>query len=257
MMKLDSRIPKRLALQPLYRKLHALALVGMNYGGTVYDAGDRIAILRTPSPSPVVFDAGAHRGNYTQIVLEARPGATIHAFEPAPDSYQALVERFPSSVVLHNCGLSDREGESTFYADEAQSQSASILPQERQHLENHAGFHAVGTVKTRTVDAVCSEHGIERIDLLKLDIEGAELAALRGARRMLEERRIGLIQFEYGMPARSARVYLWDFFELLDGWEIHRIVADGTVPISYQDRWEIMWSANYLAIPRHGTAPSG
>jgi FkbM family methyltransferase len=254
--KLDSKIPKWRSLQPLYRKLHALALVGMNYGGTVYAAGDRVAILRTASPNPVVFDGGAHVGNYTQMVLDARPGATIHTFEPAPDSYEALIERFPSGVTLHNCGLSDREGEGTFYADEAQSQSASILPQERQHFENHGGFHPVGTVKLRTIDAVCSEYGIERIDLLKLDVEGAELAALRGARRMLEERRIGLIQFEYGMPARSARVYLWDFFALLDGWEIHRIVADGTVPISYEDRWEIMWSANYLAMPRDGTAPA-
>jgi FkbM family methyltransferase len=254
-MTLDSKIPKRRSLQPLYRRLHALALVGMNYGGTVYQASDRVAIRRIPSPNPVVFDGGAHLGNYTQMVLEARPAATVHAFEPAADSYEALTERFPSGVVaLHNCGLSDHEGEATFYADEAQSQSASILPQERQHLENHGGFRPVGTVHVRTVDAVCSEHEIERIDLLKLDVEGAELAALHGARRMLEDERIGLIQFEYGMPARSARVYLRDFFDLLDGWEIQRIVADGTVPISYQDRWEIMWSANYLAVPPRGTA---
>lgn len=251
-MALDLRIPKRRRLQPLYRKLHALALVGMNYGGTIYEAGDRVAILHTASPNPVVFDGGAHVGDYTQIVLEARPGATIHAFEPAPDSFAALLERFPSGVMVHNYGLSDEDGEATLYADEGQSQSASILPQERQHWENHGGFQPVGTVTLRTIDACCTEHGIEQIDLLKLDIEGAELAALRGARRMLDEERIGLIQFEYGMPARSARVYLRDFFDLLDGWEIHRIVADGTVPISYQDRWEIMWSANYLAIPSRG-----
>ncbi|MGH2882640.1 MAG: FkbM family methyltransferase, partial [Solirubrobacteraceae bacterium] len=87
------------------------------------------------------------------------------------------------------------------------------------------------------------------IDLLKLDIEGAELAALRGAERLLAERRVGLIQFEYGLPGMAARVYLRDFFELLDGWEIHRIVSDGTVPIRYHERFEILYTANYLAIP--------
>jgi hypothetical protein len=59
-----------------------------------------------------------------------------------------------------------------------------------------------------------------------------------------------LIQFEFALPAMSAHVYLRDFFDLLDGWEIHRIIKDGAVPIGrYHERWEILWTANYLAVP--------
>ena len=46
------------------------------------------------------------------------------------------------------------------------------------------------------LDDYCAEHGIERIDLLKLDVEGAELEALRGAERLLREARVGCVMFE-------------------------------------------------------------
>lgn len=247
-MTLNVAIPRVRRLQPLYRKLHALSLIGMNYGGAIYKDCERLVIERT-APQPVIFDGGANVGDYVQSVLEVRPAAQVHAFEPAADSFAALAKRFPNGVSLHNVGLSDRDGETLLYVDEPMSESASLLPQERWHWMGHNGFHEAGTVRVCTIDHVCDERGIDRIDLLKLDIEGSEMAALRGASRMLAERRIGLIQFEYGLPALSGRVYLRDFFELLDGWTINRIVRDGVVPISYHERWEIPYTTNYLAVP--------
>ena len=243
-------VPKGRRWQPLYRRLHALSLVGMNYGGVVYESGDRVAIQMT-GERPAVFDGGAHVGDFAQGVLDARPRATVHAFEPASDTFAALASRFPHGVQLHNYGLSDFEGEASLYVDGKQSLAASLFPQERRHWEHHNEFHGVGDVKIRTIDSVCAEEGIDRIDLLKLDIEGAELAALKGAQRMLARKRIGLIQFEFGLPAVAAGVHFRDFYDLLDGWDIHRIVKDGVVPVRYHERWEILWTANYLAIPRH------
>lgn len=248
-MTLQTRIPKGPALQPLYRKMHALSLVGMNYGGVADESCDQVAIRYT-GQAPVVFDGGAHLGDYSQGVLDSRPSATVYAFEPAADSYATLEQRFAGRPVrLRNHGLSDHDGDATIYADEARSSSASVMPQERWHWDRPAEFRASGTVKLRTIDSVCEDEGIERIDLLKLDIEGSELAALKGAQRMLAEQRIGLVQFEYGLPAMSARVYLRDFFNLLGGWRICRIVKGGVVPVSYHERFEILWTTNYLAMP--------
>jgi hypothetical protein len=91
---------------------------------------------------------------------------------------------------------------------------------------------------------------IDRIvDLLKLDIEGAAIAALKGARWMLAGKRIGLIQFD-SLPAVSARVYLRDFFDLLDDWEIHRMSRTVPCPSAgTTSDGEILWTANYLAVP--------
>lgn len=245
----DGLIPKGRRWQPLYRRLHALSLIGMNYGGTIYEEGDRVAIRMT-GEHPVVLDGGAHVGEYAQGVLDARPLASIHSFEPTADSFAALGRRFPHGVHLHNYGLSDFEGDASWYVDGKQSVGASLFPQERKHWQHHNGFERVGNVKIRTIDSVCAEEGIDQIDLLKLDIEGAELAALKGAQRMLTRKRIGLIQFEFGLPALAAGVHLRDFFDLLDGWNIHRIVKDGVVPLRYHERWEILFTANYLAVPR-------
>ena len=146
--------------------------------------------------------------------------------------------------------LSDHDGESSWYTDGPLSEAASLKPQDRSHWDGHDGLHDGGSVATRIVDSICDEHGIGRIDLLKLDVEGAEIDALRGADRMLTEHRIGLIQFEYGLPAMGARVYLRDFYNLLTGWQIHRVVKDGIVALgSYQERWEIPCATNYVATP--------
>jgi FkbM family methyltransferase len=247
-MTLASAIPRSRRLQPLYRKMHTLSLLGMNYGNAHRKGCERL-ILDGLREAPVVFDGGANVGDYVQAILGTRPRANIYAFEPAADSFAALSGRFPSGVHLFEAGLSDQDAEAVLYADEPMSESASILPQRRWHWDDPRSFEATGSVRTCTIDRLCEEHEIERIDLLKLDIEGSEMAALRGASLMLSERRVGLIQFEYGLPALAARVYLRDFFELLDGWTIHRLVADGLVPIAYSEQWEIARTTNYVAIP--------
>lgn len=247
-MSVSSVIPQGRRFQPLYRKLHTLSLLGMNYGGAARKDSERLVLDRL-NATPVVFDGGANIGDYVDKVLKTRPRAQIYAFEPAADSFKALAARFPSGVHLHEAALSDNDGEATLYSDEPMSESASIFPQQRWHWTVPAEFEPQGSVRTLTVDRVCAENAIERIDLLKLDVEGAEIAALRGAPQMLAEHRIGLIQFEYGLPALSARVCLRDFFELLEGWTIHRLVRDGLVPIAYDGRWEIACATNYVAIP--------
>jgi hypothetical protein len=50
--------------------------------------------------------------------------------------------------------------------------------------------------RVQTLDGFCHENAIERIDLLKIDVEGGELDVLRGSRQMLEQRRIGLVYVE-------------------------------------------------------------
>lgn len=222
----------------------------MNYGrGAVEDDADVVPARLVTASRPVVFDGGAHTGSYTRNVLSVLPSAQVFAFEPARVTFERLRENLGGAAQLFQVGLADATGEVDLYADTDASTSASILPQDRSHWDQPAEFSARETIRLTTIDAFCQEHGIDRIDLLKLDIEGAELAALRGAGRMLAERRIGLVQFEWGLPALSARVQLRDFYELLDGWDIHRIVPDGTVPLRWHERWEIAWTTNYLAVP--------
>jgi hypothetical protein len=101
-------------------------------------------------------------------------------------------------------------------------------------------------VAVTTIDAFCREHGIAHIDLLKLDVEGHELAALQGARGMLG--RIEAIQFEFGGTALDSKAFLRDFLEVLDGYRVHRIVRDGLDPVDYTERAEVLTFSNFVAL---------
>jgi hypothetical protein len=113
-------------------------------------------------------------------------------------------------------------------------------------------FHEVETVSLRRIDDICRELAIERVDLLKLDVEGHELAALEGARDLLERGAIWAIQFEFGGTNIDSRTFFRDFWQLLSPqYTIHRILWDGLLPIEcYHERLETFLGANYLAIIR-------
>ncbi|MGN6872409.1 MAG: FkbM family methyltransferase [Solirubrobacteraceae bacterium] len=240
-------IPRGRRWQRLWRAMHQISLVGMNYGfGARTDDTDTVAVGLLRGPEPVIFDGGAHGGAYSENALRERPDARIFAFEPSPTAFPRVERTLAGRAQVFQLGLYDTTSELPMFAEEEVSMGASLLPQDRPYW--HADFSERWTVDVTTIDEFCAEHEIDRIDLLKLDIEGAELAALRGASRMLEEGRVGMIQFEWGLPALPARVHLLDFFNLLKGWRIHRIVRGGIVPIDWHERWEIAWTTNYLAI---------
>ncbi len=115
---------------------------------------------------------------------------------------------------------------------------------------------ATERIEVRALDDFCREQGVERIDFLKLDVEGHELAVLRGARRMLGAGTVSLIQFEFGPANIYSRTFFYDFWTLLSGaYDIYRIVPKGLAPIAYYgEQREIFLTTNYLAVRRAGAA---
>lgn len=149
----------------------------------------------------VIVDAGAHTGDSAVRYLELFASAGIHCFEPFPDSFARLTARFSghSRVVPHQCALSDAPGESRFHTFVA-SVANSLLPA-AERIEpfvprDQMRETGVITVQNVTLDEFCRSARINRIDILKLDIQGGELRALKGAARLLSERRIRLVYAE-------------------------------------------------------------
>jgi FkbM family methyltransferase len=138
-------------------------------------------------PSITFADVGAHIGQYT--LLAAERGAVVHAFEPNPDNYLRLQRNVAangfSHVILNQTAVSNHTGTSPmFLPDKSNSGSGSL----RNALPNSA---AEITVHTTTLD-----NYFDRIpcpQMIKMDIEGAELLALRGAMNVLRQWRPILI----------------------------------------------------------------
>ena len=150
---------------------------------------------------PTIFDVGAHIGNVTAVYRSLFPTATIHAFEPYPESFQALKTRFHSDPLVkpHAAAVSDSAGviEMNLNAD---TYTNSIFKSATQGAEfwgeNRLDTREIIKVPTTTIDDYCRNHAIQTIDILKLDIQGAELKALQGARSILESGRVDLVYME-------------------------------------------------------------
>lgn len=206
--------------------------------------------------SPIVFDVGANVGDYSLSVARHLAAARILAFEPADEVYAELarqVSKTNSNVETFKLGFSDTDGSETLHLYAIDGHGESQLSSVVKRLPTQvAEIHVAATqqISVRTVDSFCEQENIDKIDLLKLDVEGHELAVLKGAQRMLREGRISLIQFEFGPANIYSRSYFYDFWLLLsERYDIFRLVPFGLVPITYYgEHREIFLTTNYLAI---------
>jgi FkbM family methyltransferase len=143
------------------------------------------------------FDVGANVGQTSSAALANFPGATIFAFEPDKSSFAQLGATIHSTRFrAFNIALSDRVGEARFFDFGALATSNSLV-EDSQYATRAKHPSTVTTVERETIDAFCSRFGVSRIDVLKVDTEGHDLAVLRGASQMLSMHRVQFIYVEF------------------------------------------------------------
>lgn len=259
---------KHARLQPLWGRLHTLSVFAMNYGGggLVETSGEEWVLAHVVAPalaraeSPVVFDVGANVGDYARLVRRHVPAATVYAFEPARAVFEQLAraaEGEGGRVRPFNLGFSDEARGIDLYSYTVEGEEQSLISSIDRRLPTQVvqvEVSATERIEVRRLDDFCREQGVGRIDFLKLDVEGHELAVLRGARRMLDAGAVPLIQFEFGPANIYSRTFFYDFWTLLSGaYDIYRIVPNGLAPIAYYgEHREIFLTTNYLAVRRPG-----
>jgi FkbM family methyltransferase len=153
------------------------------------------------SANPVIFDVGASRGNYAEGYIKIFSPCKIFCFEPLADCIVALKSRFinNSSVETHQLALSDKTGSADFFCN-ALDETSSLLPFSPAAEMNWEGvdIHTNNSIPVEciTLDDFLEKHAIQQVDILKIDVQGAEMAVLRGAEKALDAGRIKVIFFE-------------------------------------------------------------
>jgi FkbM family methyltransferase len=151
-------------------------------------------------PLDLVFDVGANVGQFAREARQELPSATIYSFEPHPRSFEKLSQAATDGLIHPQClALSDQIGEVTFYEYGFEGEGShinSLVPNARFPARFHYESHAI-TVQSTTLDHWCASNHIDRIDLLKIDVEGAELSVLKGGAGMLASRQILAAYFEF------------------------------------------------------------
>jgi FkbM family methyltransferase len=202
----------------------------------------------------VIFDVGANLGAWTRHLRPGlTSGSTIYAFEAVGRIFTELERNLsalgPGAALFPvHAALSDADGSAEIFVYDELGGTSSLHERDLELLGAAAAKRE--GVRLLRGDRFCAERGIERIGFLKLDVEGHELAVLRGFERMLGEGRIDAIQFEYGGTWIDARTWLRDAFEWLgkQGYRIGKLRGQGIRwHPRYEHRLETFQFANYVA----------
>jgi FkbM family methyltransferase len=152
-------------------------------------------------PVKNILDVGANIGQTADKYRTLFPQATIYSFEPFEEAFNQLSKAFSGiqSVKPHKLAVSDSSGSKTLFVNQDNTTNSLLATTNVANTTLINGqMTSVGTVQvqTTTIDDFCPQQNIQQIDILKMDIQGGELMALRGARSMLQRQAISLIYSE-------------------------------------------------------------
>jgi FkbM family methyltransferase len=148
----------------------------------------------------LVIDLGANEGNFTNAVLTFAPRARVIAVEPAPEPLARLRARFADkpSVQVVGKAVSDRSGTAELHLTGHDHNSSLHRPRgEMQTLYEDPGWSVVGdlTVETTSLDDLVGAD--EQIAVIKLDVQGGELAVIEGGESALQRTQAVLMEVTF------------------------------------------------------------
>ena len=130
-----------------------------------------------------MFDVGAHKGSFTKEVYSKIKVNKTYIFEPIPVVFnEILADEFLNKFSCHNIALSSFVGNAEFYINE-NMQTSSLLNFDKSLLSTNninKDLKSKIIVKTNTLNNFMKAEQIKEIDLLKIDVQGADLDVLKG-----------------------------------------------------------------------------
>jgi FkbM family methyltransferase len=168
----------------------------LTIGHDVWNDVQNLSLARS-IPIRTIFDVGANDGHTSLLLARRFPGAAIKAFEPSPKTFATL-----KSAIEHHSAI---EAFELALGSKAQTQELyeygvsvlSSLNPDANYIKRFPQQATRRPVTVETLDRFCRDHGIERIDLLKVDTEGFDLAVLQGASTLLERGGIAFVYVEF------------------------------------------------------------
>jgi FkbM family methyltransferase len=228
---------------PIYRPLYAAYK-------TYADRAERELLRKILFQGAVVADVGANIGIYSQFLSRCvGPGGMVHSFEPSQDNFRRLsaATHDVSNVRLAQAAVGERSGPCELYV----SDKLNV---------DHRAYKADGDSRRAIpIQMVALDDYFQpgqRVDLIKMDIQGYELHALRGAQRVIQENpHINLLLEFWPAGLEQAGVTWEELVEMLQGLSMNLTLVRscGLVPFDAHDvRNDISWYVNLFARRSHG-----
>jgi FkbM family methyltransferase len=156
-------------------------------------------------PGMIFFDVGAHVGQYSLVASErvSRNGQ-VHCFEPDPETYRWLLTNIQANhlgnVHSNQTAVAEETGDKPFFLATPEDIGSNSLspPSQLRDSGRTTLVHCI------TLDEYIERNRIPRVDVMKIDIEGAELPMLNGARKLLGSENAPLIVIEFEEERQKA-----------------------------------------------------
>lgn len=159
-----------------------------------YDALSERIFKQVLSKSSNAIDIGAHKGSILKSILKNSPEGQHIGVEPIPFLANQLKKDFPN-VEIHNCALADSSGETSFQHVVSDPSYSGL--KRREYKSDNVEVEEI-TVPVNTLDDIVPAD--RKVDLIKIDVEGAELLVLKGGMSVLRNSK-PVVVFEHGMGA--------------------------------------------------------
>src|SRR6266540_2141067 len=223
---------------PIYRPLYAAYKA-------YADRAERELLMQVLFPGAVVVDAGANVGIYSQFLSRCvGANGVVHSFEPSPENFERLrsaTQRLPN-VRLSQSAVGERSGNSELYL----SDKLNV-----DHRAYMAGGDSRRTIPIKMIALDDYFKPGERVDLIKMDIQGYELQALRGANRVLADNPDIKLLFEfwpYGLKQAGGSSAELIAVLKQKGKLIQQVSSEGLTPFDPGSANEnVAWYINLLA----------
>jgi FkbM family methyltransferase len=206
-----------------------------------FEPGTQATLKKLVKPGDSVFDIGANIGAHTLgIAQSVGPQGRVFAFEPADFAFEKLCHNlalnpalaartFPQQILLS--ASSSDSNEPQIYASWPLENSGSVHPKHRGQLVSTA------RASVDTLDAFVARNNIERLDLIKMDVDGHELPVLRGASETLRRFRPTLVMEMSPYIHAEHENSFAEFVALLKSfsYSLRDAESDSAVPLDVQE----------------------
>jgi len=157
-----------------------------------------------------ILDVGAHKGQTSAYFNKIFPDSILHAFEPSPILFKTLTQNLQNfqNISCHNIALgkADTDG---FLSMPSSDLCGQVSLAESTHLKTTK-------ISICSLDSFSTKHKIKEVDILKIDVEGQEIAVLEGAQKLITENSIKVIFLECDFnPDDSQHSFFLDVFHFL------------------------------------------
>jgi FkbM family methyltransferase len=238
----------------MYRLLNFIERITLKNLGKGYGANSivkEVKLLKKFLNDPKLgIDIGGNIGNYSAQLRKKFPNLEIHLFEPSKTNHEKLRMRFGNDpkVYIIPMAVSELNGPSELFSNELGSGLGSLTKRNLAHF--HIEFEAKELVEMiRFEDYWESDLLKEEIDVVKIDVEGHELAVLKGFGKAIDKTKV--IQFEFGGCNIDTRTYFQDFWYFFKehSFKLYRITPFGLQYIpAYSEYHESFVTTNYLCV---------